>query len=79
MIHPAWLLAVVAIEAIVILYAVAFGFKAGYAAYKGDKPPAVDLSSIVPQKDEWASAPGPISPYLERKKRRRVAVEEEGE
>lgn len=69
MIHPAWLIAVAVVEAIAILYAVAFGFKAGYAAYKGDSPPEVDFSKLVPRKDDWDNMPAPFGPTEARRVR----------
>jgi hypothetical protein len=78
MIHPAYLLILAVIEAIAILSAVAFGLRAGYAAYKGERPPASTLPSLpalVRPKDEWDDAPGPIGPTEERKNRAKVAVE----
>jgi hypothetical protein len=79
MIHPAYMILLAAVVAAAILYAVKYGFDAGYAARKGDKPPALTLPSlpIVRPKDEWDDAPGPIGPTEERKNRARVLVEED--
>lgn len=76
MIHPAYMLILMAIEAIAILYAVAFGLRVRYSVDKGEKPPMPRLPSLplVRQKDEWESAPGPIGPTEERKKREKVVV-----
>jgi hypothetical protein len=72
MIHPAYMLILAVIEAIAILSAVAFGFRAGYAAYKGDKPPAIALT--LPASEE--ELPLPIGPTAERKAKRLVTVED---
>ena len=74
MIHPAWLVALAVVQVIAILLSVSFGFKTGYAAYKGEKPPEIDFSKIVPQKDEWESAPPPTGPSQRKKQTKPVEV-----
>ena len=76
MIHPAWLLVLAILQPVALLYAVSFGFKTGYAAYKGDKPPEIQFPKVIPQKDEWESAPGPISPTRQKRERSARVPEE---
>lgn len=73
MIHPAYMLILAVIEAIAILYAVAFGLRVRYAIDKGEKPPGIALTLFASEEE----LPLPISPTAERKARRLVAVEDE--